>query len=78
MRKEATDFIVEVSVRYSDNTNKAMEKRFTFRPEMTIDDFMNECSEAYSMMRFTCGVEAFDKLTAVDYQKIEVTEDSDK
>ena len=63
MKGKVTDFIAEVSVRYSDDAGNAMEKRFNYKPTMTFDDFMTNCQEAYSMMRFTCGQEVFDELT---------------
>jgi len=66
MKKLATDFIAEVTVRYSDDASNACEKRFAFKPGMTFDDFMQECQAAFSMMRFTCGNDIFDSLTSDD------------
>lgn len=66
MKPVVKDFIAEISVRYSDDTGQAVEKRFAFKKGQTIDDFMHQCSDAFSLMRFTCGVETFDELTKDD------------
>ena len=63
MIKPCKDFIAEVTVRLSSDMGDAAERRFAFKPGMTYDDYMQMCSNAYSIMRHTVGADTFDSMT---------------
>lgn len=74
MLKQPTDFIAEVTLRYSDDTAQAAEQRFAFKAGMSIEDFMNQCHKMYSVMRYTCGIDVFDSLTEEKKEETKETE----
>jgi len=63
MPKDPTQFMLQVTMNYSDNSGQSMERRFNIKEDDDFQRFMQQCDKVYQTVRYTFGPEAFDKLT---------------
>jgi len=78
--KKPTQFMAQITVRYSDDSGQALERSFSVSGDDTYQDYMDQMSKIYEQIRYTFGAVEFDKLSVKTEEPVikEVKDEPDK